>query len=230
MGTRTGKTVSPARTDGPSVPGRNPVDDAPRTLGDLLYPEKSKVQIPETEWVGLVRAIGAGDQSALRALYQRSHRIAFTLIMRITHNLETAEELTLDVYHDVWRRAAQYDPVNGPVLGWIMNQARSRAIDRLRHDQRRKRVNPYPTDPVPATQSIEGDDALDREEMGRRLRRAIAILSAEERVVIEAAYFSELTYTEVAARYKLPPGTVKTRIRAGLQKLREHLAPDEETP
>src|SRR3546814_12221626 len=87
----------------------------------------------------LVQSMAAGDQLALHALYERAHRPVFTLIMRITANRETAEELTIDVFHDVWRRASRYDPANGTVLGWVMNQARSRAIDRLRFASRKKR-------------------------------------------------------------------------------------------
>jgi hypothetical protein len=108
------------------------------TLGDVLY-AKSKALVPEQDWATLVQSIAAGDQLALHALYERAHRIVFTLIMRITANRETAEELTVDVFHDVWRRASRYDPANGTVLGWIMNQARSRAIDRLRFESRQKR-------------------------------------------------------------------------------------------
>jgi RNA polymerase sigma-70 factor (ECF subfamily) len=184
--------------------------------------------MPESEWARLVTAIAAGDQSALRALYERSHRIAFTLIMRITVNRETAEELTLDVFHDVWRRASQYDAANGPVLGWIMNQARSRAIDRLRHEQRRKRVNPHSNEPAAESRANECDEALEHEDMQARVRQAVASLSAQEREVIEAAYFSDLTYVEVASRFSQPLGTVKTRIRSGLRKLRQQLAADKE--
>jgi len=111
-----------------------------RTLGDLLYANKTIRRVSEQEWVGLVRAIAAGDEQALHALYEQTHRIVFTLTMRITGNRETAEELTLDVFHDVWRRASAYDPASGSVIGWMMNQARSRAIDRLRFEQRKKRV------------------------------------------------------------------------------------------
>ena len=108
----------------------------PATLGDVLY-ARSKAPVPEQEWATLVQSIAAGDQLALHALYERAHRIVFTLVMRITANRETAEELTIDVFHDVWRRAAHYDAANGTVLGWIMNQARSRAIDRLRFEAER---------------------------------------------------------------------------------------------
>src|SRR5690349_24997819 len=112
----------------------------PATLGDVLY-ATSKVPVPEQDWTALVQSIAGGDQLALHALYERAHRPVFTLIMRITANRETAEELTIDVFHDVWRRAARYDAANGTVLGWIMNQARSRAIDRLRLDRKSTRLN-----------------------------------------------------------------------------------------
>ena len=128
----------------------DPHDGPSGTLGDLLYADKAKTPVSEKEWVGLVQSIAAGDQRALHALYERTHRIVFTLIARITNNRETAEELTLDVFHDVWRRASTYDAAGGSVVGWIMNQARSRAIDRLRFDQRKKRVNQHPDDPLPA--------------------------------------------------------------------------------
>jgi DNA-directed RNA polymerase specialized sigma24 family protein len=101
------------------------------TLGDLLY-ARAQARVPEQDWCKLIQSIAAGDELALHARYERAHRIVFTLIMRLTGNRETAEELTIDVFHDVWRRAARYEAASGTVLGWIMNQARSRAIDRLR--------------------------------------------------------------------------------------------------
>jgi RNA polymerase sigma-70 factor (ECF subfamily) len=82
--------------------------------------------VPERDWATLVHSIAAGDQLALHALYEMAHRIVFTLIMRITADRETAGELTIDVFRDIWRRASRYDAANGTVLGWIMNQARSR--------------------------------------------------------------------------------------------------------
>ena len=123
-----------------SVMGKERMQKSPATLGDVLY-ARSKAPVPEQDWAALVQSIAAGDQLALHALYERAHRPVFTLIMRMTANRETAEELTIDVFHDVWRRAARYDPANGTVLGWIMNQARSRAIDRLRFDSRKKRIH-----------------------------------------------------------------------------------------
>jgi len=99
-----------------------PTPRRPATLGDIRY-AKPKTPVSEEDWAALVRSMAAGDQLALHALYERAHRIVFTLIMRITANRETAEELTVDVFHDVWRRASRYDAANGTVLGWIMNQA-----------------------------------------------------------------------------------------------------------
>jgi len=207
-----------------SSPRRDPRDCQTGTLGDLLYVDKAKIPVPEQEWVGLVKSIAAGDQRALHALYERTHRIVFTLSVRITNNRETAEELTLDVFHDVWRRASTYDAAGGSVLGWIMNQARSRAIDRLRFDQRKKRVPPDAYDPLPMPTTSNPDEVSDLREEGRLLRDALTVLTPEERQVIETAFFSELTYQEVAGRLNQPLGTVKTRVRSGLMKLRQALA------
>jgi RNA polymerase sigma-70 factor (ECF subfamily) len=143
--------------------------------------------------------------------------------MRIAANRETAEEVTLDVFHDVWRHASRYQEADGTVLGWIMIQARSRAIDRLRFDQRKKRVQPETGNPLPAG-TASPDDLIAFKQQSQALRSALAVLTPDERNAIEAAFFSELTYAEVAARLNEPLGTIKTRIRSGLHKLRDALA------
>jgi RNA polymerase sigma-70 factor, ECF subfamily len=194
-----------------------------KTLGDVLYANKTTAPVPERTWVGLVQSIAAGDQLALHALYAQTHRLVFTLIVRITGNRETAEELTLDVFHDVWRRAPRYDPAGGSVVGWIMNQARSRAIDRLRSEQRKKRVNPQTNHALPVAETSGPHEAFAVREQGRLLQHALHVLTAEERQAIETAFFSELTYREAAAKLNQPLGTVKTRIRSGLGKLRQAL-------
>src|SRR5687767_6335282 len=142
--------------------------------------------------------------------------------MRITSNRATSEELTLDVFYDVWRRASSYDPAGGPVIGWIMNQARSRAIDRLRFDQRKKRID-HADGPPPVTASRGPHEVFDAREQGQLLREALKVLSPQERQAIETAFFSEMTYAEVAAQLNQPLGTVKTRIRSGLAALRQAL-------
>jgi RNA polymerase sigma-70 factor (ECF subfamily) len=178
--------------------------------------------VPEKYWVGLVQSIATGDQLALHTLFAHAHRLVFTVILRITSNRETAEELTVDVFHDVWRRAATYDPAGGSVVGWIMNQARSRAIDRLRYEQRKKRVPPEGD--RPASLAARGpQDVFAVKEQGRLVHQALHLLTADERQAIETAFFSELTYSQAAAKLDEPLGTVKTRIRSALGKLREAL-------
>jgi RNA polymerase sigma-70 factor (ECF subfamily) len=200
------------------------------TLGEVLYANASKAPVSETDWVVLVQSVAEGDQDALHALYERAHRVVFTLAMRITANRETAEEVTLDVFHDIWRRASRYDEADGTVLGWIMNQARSRAIDRLRFDQRKKRVPLDAENPTPATPAADPIDLMASAQQSQALRKAIAILTPDERNAIEAAFFADLTYAEVAVRLNQPLGTIKTRIRSGLHKLRDALVEKRHTP
>jgi RNA polymerase sigma-70 factor (ECF subfamily) len=203
-------------------PSEVPESQASSTLGGLLYADASRPRIPESEWAAHVRAMAQGDQLALRTLYELAHRLVFTLALRLTGSRETADELTVDVFHALWQRAAAYNPEAGTVLAWIMNQARSRSIDRLRHDNRRKRVN--------ADGHVDGFDAgtdaaamADRSEDARALREAMALLTAGERRAIQTAYYADMTHAEVATRLDEPLGTIKTRIRSGLAKLRKAL-------
>jgi DNA-directed RNA polymerase specialized sigma24 family protein len=166
---------------------------SPGTLGAVLYPDSAKAREPERDWVALVRAVAKGDQAALHALYERTHRPVFTLIMRLRPERETAESLTLDVFVDVWRRALAYDPAQGTVLAWIMNLARARAL--------------------------AGEMGQSRQS-SETLRTALAALRPDERYEIEAAYFAALTQAEAAARLDQPLAGAKTRIRSGLYKLR----------
>ncbi len=197
------------------------IENSPTTLEDVLY-ANTAARNTEQEWVTLVESIAAGDQLALHALYQRSHRVVFTLIMRITANRETAEEVTIDVFHDIWRRASHYDAVNGTVLGWIMNQARSRSIDRLRFESRKKR-SPSGDMQTPADVVADPLDVVQLREQSKSLHAALATLSLNEREAIETTFFAGLTHVEAASRLNQPLGTIKTRIRSGLHKLRDTL-------
>lgn len=203
---------------------RDVTADKPATLGDVIYANRRATVVVEEEWVVLVRAIAAGDQPALHALFERTQRLVYALAMRITGNRETAEELTLDVFHDVWRRAPAYDVAGGSVLGWIMNQARSRAIDRVRFDNRKRRAPAADHEPIDPGEAEDARALLQLRQRGAALREALVVLTPDERQVIEAAFFGEQTHSEVAARLELPLGTVKTRIRAALHKLRNALA------
>ena len=181
------------------------------TLGDLLY-ANGATPVSENEWVALVRSIAGGDRSALQELYTRTHRIVFTLVVRIINNREITEELMGDVFHDVWRRASGYDPAGGSVVGWIMNQARSRAIDRVRFDQRNKRINDHADSPLTPTIPSGSQKALDGREQGRppdalrpsgvlweRLAQRIAAEQGQESVVSSPHGPPEPEWEEVAA-------------------------------
>lgn len=195
-------------------------DDA-TTLGDLLYADASD-GISEADWVSILQSIAAGDQQALRTIYDRTNRLVFTLAMRISGSREIAEELTVDVFHDVWRRAREYDPNNGSVLGWIMMQTRSRAIDRVRFEQRKKRVDPHPHDHEEHVEA-KGPASVNARQQQQALQQAMTSLTPDERETIETAFFDELSYSETATRLDQPVGTVKTRVRSALAKLRKTL-------
>jgi DNA-directed RNA polymerase specialized sigma24 family protein len=164
-----------------------------RTLGDLLYADKAKRFVPENDWTALVQSVAAGDQLALHALYDRTHRIVFTLVLRITNDHDTVEEATLDVFHGVWRRASTYDPDSGSVLGWVMNQARSRAIGRLGLEQRktlRPFIDSFVSRPL---------DVLHRSgSLGERLGRRIAAETGGEPVMPTPQRWEEPKWEEAA--------------------------------
>jgi RNA polymerase sigma-70 factor (ECF subfamily) len=200
-------------------------DPKPDTLGAVLYASEDTQPPPEEEWAELVQSIAAGDQLALHELYERAHRVVFTLALRIANNRQTAEELTMDVFHDIWRHASKYEPsTGGTVLGWILNQTRSRAIDRLRFEGRLKRLRPESEEWRQWTAPRDSEDAVALRQQAERLRKAMTVLTPEEQQAIETAYFSGLTYGEAAERLNQSLGTIKTRIRSGLAKLREALA------
>jgi RNA polymerase sigma-70 factor (ECF subfamily) len=205
------------------LPQPGPHEHESQTLGELLYGkdtgQRTGKLVPEGDWSVLVQAIGRGDQLALHALFERAHRLVFTLLVRITGDRDTADELTVDVFHHVWRRAASYDPADGSVIGWIMNQARCRAIDRVRFEHRKKRNGAANGAAWPAG-AAESHDGVHHEEQSRLLRDALQTLTPDERQAIETAFFSQLAYREVAERLGAPLGTIKTRIRSGLAKLR----------
>ena len=189
----------------------------------MLYANSSQALVSEKNWVRLAQSLATGDQSALHALYDRTHRAVFTLILRLTSNRETAEELTLDIFDDLWRKTCRYDPAKSSVLAWIMNQARAKAIDWLRLEQQQKGPPPASEGGLLMIDTPDYRDVLEFNEQGRRLRAALTILTPEERAAIEMAFFAELAHGEVAVRLKQPSGTIKARIRSGLHKLRAGL-------
>jgi RNA polymerase sigma-70 factor (ECF subfamily) len=170
--------------------------------------------------------MAAGDQSALATLYDTTSRLVFGLVLRILTDRATAEEVLLDIYTQVWRQAGAYDNKRGAPLAWLMTIARSRAIDRLRsgrHEQQSKE----PLDSVGelSANTENPEEATAISERRTLVRSALESLSPEQREVIELAYYSGLSHSEIAARLGQPLGTVKTRTRLGMIKLREVLRP-----
>ena len=179
----------------------------------------------DQDWVALIRSAAGGDQSALAGLYDGTSRPVFGLVLRIVGDRPTAEEVLLDVYTQAWRQAANYDEERGAPLAWLMTIARSRAIDRLRsakHDQYKESLDSVreisDTDPNPEQATVDS-------ERRRLVCSALAALPAEQREVVELAYYSGLSHSEIALRLDQPLGTVKTRTRLAMIKLRDMLRP-----
>ena len=170
----------------------------------------------------LLHAIARGDEAALAACYDRYRLILFGLILRILHDREEAEDCLQEVFLQVWRRARDFDESRGRAFTWLVTIARSRALDRLRASGSRLRLA---TEAAQVPRDEVGDAAAEavQSEPGAIVRTALAALPEEQRRTLLLAYFEGLTQTEIAARLGDPLGTVKTRMRAGMIKLRELL-------
>lgn len=185
-----------------------------------------ETQLRDQDWVALIKRVADGDQYALNNLYDSTNRLVFGLVLRILNDRSTAEEVMLDVYTQVWRQAALYDRGRGAPLAWIVTIARSRAIDRLRSGrlEQQSKESLDAVGEIKAT-SISPEESTFSSERQRVIRSALAGLSPEQREVIELAYYSGLSHTEIAEKLGQPLGTVKTRTRLGMMKLRETLRP-----
>jgi RNA polymerase sigma-70 factor (ECF subfamily) len=176
----------------------------------------------EERWRVCLRDIRGGDAHALTRLYDDTSSPLFGLALRILNNRADAEEVLLDVYDQVWRRADTYDASRGTVWRWLVLLTRSRALDRLRADAgRRERELPAaPEESEVLSQEPRPDERSIFREQQMMVRHALNLLPAEQRKAIEMAWFSEFTHVEIAASLGVPLGTIKTRIRAGMEKLR----------
>jgi RNA polymerase sigma-70 factor (ECF subfamily) len=174
--------------------------------------------------VRLMRRIAARDASAIGELYDRHSRLLYGLILRILEQRGDAEEVLQDVFMSVWNRSTQYDESLGAPIAWLVRIARNRAVDRLRANAVRVKAVETVANDAPAMPSSPESHAASNEQQ-RVVARALADLPADQRLLIEQAYFLGLTQSELAARHNLPLGTVKTRIRSGMLTLRQALAP-----
>lgn len=174
----------------------------------------------------LVRAISLGVVWALEMLYERYHRLLYSVTYRMIKDHQVAEDLLQEAFLAVWQNASSYSSRMGSVQNWLISIMRHRAIDHLRRLRTHAELRGMPLeDAVTSEEMVTADawDAVWRSVQGAQLRRALALLSSEQRLVIELAYFEGWTHSEIARAYGLPLGTVKARMRLGLMRLRSVL-------
>jgi len=171
--------------------------------------------------IALLDRIVARDEQAVAELYDRHHRLLFGLILRILRDRSEAEEVLQEVFVLVWTRAETYNVALGSPAAWLVRIARNRGIDRLRANSVRLRAAES-APPPEAAESPEARAALSEQQ--RAVACALQSLPQDQRTLIEQAYFLGLTQSELAERFNLPLGTVKTRIRTGMIALREQLS------
>ncbi|MGB8511158.1 MAG: sigma-70 family RNA polymerase sigma factor [Pyrinomonadaceae bacterium] len=171
----------------------------------------------------LIYEMVSGDETALAAFYERYGPIVFGLLLRMLRCRAEAEDVLQEIFLQVWRRAGDFDEARGRAFSWLVTLAHNRAVDRLRELKSRGRVLDAVMRETSATPFEDAGEGVYRVEQRQILVAALAEIPDEQRLVLQLAYFENLTHTEIAERLGQPLGTVKTRIRAGLTKLRRSL-------
>jgi len=203
--------------------------------GDVSGPVTDVVAaavVPPPTDHALVASMAGGDEGAMQLLVQRYGGVVFALVRTILREPADAEEVAADAFMQAWRRAATFDPVRSSVVGWLGMIARSRALDRLRSQNRQGKYLTQESEftQVDASREAQGDvltpdRAAEQSEARTLVAGALRDLPDTQREVIELAYFGGLSQSEIAARLSMPLGTVKTRTLAALKQLRARLGP-----
>ncbi|HET6152766.1 MAG TPA: ECF RNA polymerase sigma factor SigK [Marmoricola sp.] len=183
--------------------------------------DPSSAETGATALAALLRASARGDEQAFASLYDATSARVHGLVLRVVRDPSQSEEVTQEVFLQVWRTAARYDESKGSALSWLMTLAHRRAVDRVRAAEA---VSRQDTSYHHNSQSVPHDataEAAEASMEGRRVRSALAELTPVQREALELAYFGGYTHTEVATMLDLPVGTAKTRIRDGLIRLRD---------
>jgi RNA polymerase sigma-70 factor (ECF subfamily) len=176
---------------------------------------------PLNEPIYLIRQMGAHDRNAFSQFYDRYSPLVFSLALRMLRVRSDAEDLLQEVFVQVWRQAGGYDQKRGSPEAWIVNIARSRAIDKIRSIRRMEKNVVLTDEPAGAESHDDVQSSVEESEVKLTMNSALASLPESQRQVLALAYFDGLTQSEIAARLAEPLGTVKTRMRSGIQRLRE---------
>ncbi len=176
-----------------------------------------------------VTAASRGDESAFAALYDSLAPRVYGLVVRILRDAHQAEEVTQDVFLQVWETANRFDPTRGSALSWVMTLAHRRAVDRVRSAEAARRRDTSDAERCLRTPFDETAETAHASLEAARVRSALAELSPAQRQALELAYFGGRTHHEVSELLHIPLGTAKTRIRDGLIRLRDSLAPGHTT-
>jgi len=184
---------------------------------------------PDTEMdVFLMQRTGEGDRGSFEQLYERYAGVLFTTALNVLGNPHAAEDVLQDVFVAIWEKAPLYDSVRGRPLTWAVSLARYKAIDRLRSLQRKGALHERAEQEARILDEVSDKSSLEdveASEQGQMVRDAVLRLSPNQREAITMAYFDGLTQTEIARKLGEPLGTVKARIRRGLMRLKEIVAP-----
>jgi RNA polymerase sigma-70 factor (ECF subfamily) len=170
----------------------------------------------------LLQGVARGEQDALLTLHKRYVNLVYSMAWRVLQDVGLAEEVTQDIFLKLWHKSRQYDPARGRFSSWLLSVTRFAAIDRLRREGRQPAQANLATGDQDETVALEQLTPTDHAawERGQHLRLVLEQLPFEQRQVIELAYFGGLTHSELAEHLGLPLGTVKGRLRLGLEKLR----------
>ncbi len=174
----------------------------------------------------LMTLVERKDATAFEVLYDRHGGAAYSLAHRIVGNPESAQDVSQEAFLSIWRSGAKFDPTRGSVRGWTLGVVRNRAIDALRRSAGKAPKLDLDDDAALETQPASQltDSEAIRRETSRKVRGALKLLPSEQSQVISMAYFGGFTHAEIAEMLSMPLGTVKGRMRLGLEKVRLHLA------
>lgn len=172
--------------------------------------------------VALVQRIMDGDETALASLYDRYSPLVYSVALRVLRDRQAAEEVLQDIFYQLWRTADRFDPARGSLPGWLLVAARNRAISRLR---KRSPTAGEDLDEMRVELPFDLESATAQKQLLSRVRGELERLPAEQRAAFELAYFEGLTHSEIAARTGQPLGTIKSRLRAGVESLKRALNP-----